>query len=303
MRASALGSRTAVSIEPARTHELAPLIADAYGLTRRERSVVELVAQGLSTESIAETLHVSAWTVQDHLKAVFEKVGAVSGASWWLASSSAATHLDSPTCKSQDLGWRWRRISHTVSRTTGRRFMGKTIMGAIVSLDGFMADDNDGVGPLFDAAGNGDVAWRFPGAEYEARTTQASADFMLSQYADMAANVIGRRVFDLTNGWDGKPAAGEHVFVVTHEPPTDWEYADTAPFTFVDGVEQAIAAAKEFSGDRDVDVAAGQIGGQALKLGLIDQVVVSRVRWSSAPAGRSSRPAPWPSRCCWRTPP
>ena len=118
--------------------------------------------------------------------------------------------------------------------------MGKTIMGAVVSLDGFMADDNDGVGPLFDWLGNGDVAWRFPGAEYEAITTQASADFMLSQYADMAANVIGRRVFDLTNGWfdltngwNGKPAAGEHVFVVTHQPPTDWEYADTAPFTFV----------------------------------------------------------------------
>ena len=41
-----------------------------------------------------------------------------------------------------------------------------------------MADDSDGVGPLFDWLGNGDVAWRFPGADYEARTTQASADFM-----------------------------------------------------------------------------------------------------------------------------
>ena len=57
--------------------------------------------------------------------------------------------------------------------------MGKTIMGAVVSLDGFMADDNDGVGPLFDWFGNGDVDWSFPGADYEARTTQASADFML----------------------------------------------------------------------------------------------------------------------------
>ena len=36
--------------------------------------------------------------------------------------------------------------------------VGKTIMGAVVSLDGFMADDNDGVGPLFDWLGNGDVA-------------------------------------------------------------------------------------------------------------------------------------------------
>jgi len=100
---------------------------------------------------------------------------------------------------------------------------------------------------------------------------------MLSQYRDEAAVVIGRRVFDLTNGWNGKPAAGEHVFVVTHQPPTDWEHADTAPFTFVAGVEMAIAAAREFAGDRIVDVAAGQIGSQALVLGLIDQVVVNQV--------------------------
>jgi dihydrofolate reductase len=155
--------------------------------------------------------------------------------------------------------------------------MGKTVMGAIVSLDGFMADDEDGVGPLFDWLGNGDVGWTFPSSDGELRTTQASSDFMLDVYGDMAANVIGRRLFDLTNGWDGKPAAGEHVFVVTHRPPTEWEYADTAPFTFVNGVEEAIAAAQEFAGDRVVDVAAGQIGGQALALGLIDQVVVNVV--------------------------
>jgi hypothetical protein len=105
--------------------------------------------------------------------------------------------------------------------------MGKTIMGAVVSLDGFMADDNDRVGPLFDWLGNGDVAWSFPGSDGESRSTQASADFMRSQYRDMAANVIGRRLFDMTNGWGGKPAAGEHVFVVTHQAPTDWEYAES----------------------------------------------------------------------------
>jgi dihydrofolate reductase len=156
--------------------------------------------------------------------------------------------------------------------------MGKTIMGvAAVSLDGFIADDDDDVGPLFDWLASGDVAWSLPGSDDEARGTQASADFMRSHYANTAANVIGRRLFDLTNGWDGKPAAYEHVFVVTHSPPTEWEHAETAPFTFVDGVEEAIAAAQEFAGERDVDVAGGQIGGQALKLGLIDQVVVNLV--------------------------
>jgi dihydrofolate reductase len=150
-------------------------------------------------------------------------------------------------------------------------------MGAVLSLDGFMADDNDGVGPLFDWLGNGDVSWSFEGSPDESRTTRASADFMRAQYKGIAAVVIGRRVFDMTNGWDGVPAAGEHVFVVTHQPPTDWEFADSAPFTFVGGVEEAIAAAKEYAGDRIVDVAAGQIGGQALRLGLIDQIVVNIV--------------------------
>jgi DNA-binding NarL/FixJ family response regulator len=68
-------ARVAVLLDPARPPELAPLIADAYGFTDRERSVTELVARGLSTNEIAGQLHVSAYTVQDHLKSVFEKSG------------------------------------------------------------------------------------------------------------------------------------------------------------------------------------------------------------------------------------
>jgi dihydrofolate reductase len=155
--------------------------------------------------------------------------------------------------------------------------MGKTVMTAVVSLDGFIADEEDRVGPLFDWFDNGDVEWSYPGGEGVSRTTQPSADFMRAQYRDLAAIVVGRRLFDLTNGWGGKPPGGEHVFVVTHQPPADWEYAGSAPFTFVSGVEEAIAAAKEFAGDGTVDVAAGEIGGQALALGLIDQVLFNQV--------------------------
>ncbi len=65
----------AVLLEPARTPELAPLIVDAYGFSERERLVTELVAQGCSTSEIASRLHLSAYTVQDHLKAIFDKSG------------------------------------------------------------------------------------------------------------------------------------------------------------------------------------------------------------------------------------
>lgn len=77
LRGSVMGddedARAAVILEPARSPELAPLIADAYGLTRRERAITQLVAHGLSTDEIAERLFVSPYTVQDHLKAIFDK--------------------------------------------------------------------------------------------------------------------------------------------------------------------------------------------------------------------------------------
>ena len=106
----------------------------------------------------------------------------------------------------------------------------------------------------------------------------ATADFLRASGAAISCIVQGRRLFDLTNGWNGRPAAGDHVFVVTHEPPSDWEYADTAPFTFVtDGVAAAIALARDHAGDRDVSLSAGDIGGQALRLGLVDRVVLNLV--------------------------
>jgi DNA-binding CsgD family transcriptional regulator len=72
------GSRVAVLLEAARSPELAPLIADAYDFTERERAVTELVAQGFSTNAIGGLLHLSAYTVQDHLKSIFEKSGSSS---------------------------------------------------------------------------------------------------------------------------------------------------------------------------------------------------------------------------------
>jgi DNA-binding CsgD family transcriptional regulator len=65
----------ALIVEPAKASEVAPIIVEAYGLTARELDVTRLIAKGLKTADIAARLHLSAHTVRDHLKAVFETVG------------------------------------------------------------------------------------------------------------------------------------------------------------------------------------------------------------------------------------
>jgi len=79
VRASLLGegmtAPVAVLIEAARPAEMAPLLADVYGLTPQERRVTECVARGLPTRQIAGQLRMSTYTVQDHLKSIFAKTG------------------------------------------------------------------------------------------------------------------------------------------------------------------------------------------------------------------------------------
>jgi len=65
----------AVILEPAGPAEVAPLILQAYGLTDREAQVAQLILQGLSTGEIADRLFITALTVQQHLKAIFDKTG------------------------------------------------------------------------------------------------------------------------------------------------------------------------------------------------------------------------------------
>jgi DNA-binding CsgD family transcriptional regulator len=65
----------AVIVEVARPVEIAPLIGQAYDLSKRESEVLQSVLRGHSTVEIAATFHISSNTVQDHLKAIFEKVG------------------------------------------------------------------------------------------------------------------------------------------------------------------------------------------------------------------------------------
>jgi DNA-binding CsgD family transcriptional regulator len=66
---------TAILLERASDDQVAPLIARAHQLSHRETQIALLVVHGLSTNEIAAKLFISPYTVQDHLKSIFEKVG------------------------------------------------------------------------------------------------------------------------------------------------------------------------------------------------------------------------------------
>jgi dihydrofolate reductase len=147
--------------------------------------------------------------------------------------------------------------------------VGTVVMYASVSVDGFIADDDDQPGPLFDWLTTGDVPLDESGA---LTVSRPSYDYIRPYWDQIGVTIAGRRVFDLTDGWDGTPPSGiDHVVVVTHRPPPEgWD--PEAPFHFVDGVEAAVARARALAGDRIVEVAAGDVGGQVLAAGLVDEV-------------------------------
>jgi hypothetical protein len=87
-------------------------------------------------------------------------------------------------------------------------------MGMVVqvstSLDGFIADPEGQVGPLFDWYFNGDVEIKLPVYPITFRMSEASARYWneFTESAERGAFVCGRRIFDLTSGWGGNPPMG-----------------------------------------------------------------------------------------------
>jgi dihydrofolate reductase len=155
--------------------------------------------------------------------------------------------------------------------------MGKVGSSATMSLDGYIAFDDNTIGALFDWYQAGDVELRTATPDLTFHVTRPSADYWHQLVDGAGALIVGRTLFDFTDGWGGRHPLDVPVFVVTHSVPTEWveRYPD-APFTFVTegGVAAAVAQAQEVAGDKTVDVAAGTMARQALELGLLDEIAV-----------------------------
>src|SRR5215204_5046787 len=123
--------------------------------------------------------------------------------------------------------------------------MEKVIAVFAMSLDGFIADPQDDVGPLFRWLAGGDTALPAPGLERVFMTSPASAAHYQELFATTGAAVTGRRDFDVSRAWGGKYPLGVPVFIVTHTVPPEWAGAGS-PFNLVtDGVASAVAKARE----------------------------------------------------------
>jgi len=152
--------------------------------------------------------------------------------------------------------------------------MADVIAALTMSLDGFIAHEDDSVGHLFDWYESGDVALTWPGMAMVSHVDPRSAKYLNDTIARAGALVVGRRVYAYTNGWGGNHPLGVPLFLVTHHPPQEWPAPD-APFTAVpDGVASAIEQAKTVAEDKTVALCGPSIIQQALDLDLVDEIAV-----------------------------
>jgi len=159
--------------------------------------------------------------------------------------------------------------------------MGKVNAGATMSLDGFIAGPEDsGFDLLFKWYQGGDVEVPMPRADSgipPSHVAPATADLMRGEMDSWGALVVGRHLYDFTHGWGGRHPLDVPTVVLTHRIPDDRPQADDN-FVFVtEGIEAAVAKAREIAGDRNVAVNGGQMARQALEAGLLDEIGVDLV--------------------------
>jgi dihydrofolate reductase len=153
--------------------------------------------------------------------------------------------------------------------------MGRVLTHMTMSLDGFIADQNDGIEELFMWYSAGDVGVPTGNGAWTFQVDEGGAGLLREILSTAGALVSGRRLFDITDGWGDDHPLGAPVVVVTHQPPDD---AGRWPRTsFVDSVPAGISRAQEIAEGKDVVISSADIAAQALDLGLVDEVDVSLV--------------------------
>jgi len=154
--------------------------------------------------------------------------------------------------------------------------MTKVLAGITMSVDGYVAGPDDGPGKGLGEGGERLHYWVFGGPwEYDGplgKATGEDAAWLEEVFGRIGAVVSGRWTYEAADHWGDQNPWNLPVFIVTHRPE---EQPAGGAFTFVSGVEEAVARAKDAAGDKDVHVMGGaDVIRQALDVRLVDELTI-----------------------------
>jgi dihydrofolate reductase len=155
--------------------------------------------------------------------------------------------------------------------------MTKVLAGITTSVDGYVAGPNDGPGKGLGEDGERLHYWVFGGpwtydTEKRGEATGEDAAWLDDMIARIGAVICGRWTYEAAEHWGDKNPWGLPLFIVTHRPE---DQPSGSEFEFVSGVDEAVARAKEATGERDVLIMGGaDVIRQALEADLVDELTI-----------------------------
>jgi dihydrofolate reductase len=157
--------------------------------------------------------------------------------------------------------------------------MSQVVLDITMSLDGFVTAPNDGPGRGLGDDGECLHYWVFGGpwtygeSQQERPGARGVDREVLDELMAAGAAVVGRRMYDVTDGWGGTSPFGVPCVVVTHRIGDQPQPA--SGFEFVSGIEAAVDRARQIAGDRPVGIGGGaSIAQQALQAELVDELQI-----------------------------
>jgi dihydrofolate reductase len=151
--------------------------------------------------------------------------------------------------------------------------MSKLVAIMSMSLDGYVADADDGVAEVFDWYMNsGDVEFHTGGSDpMTFKVSAPSAGHLRALWSELGAVLTGRRTFEVAQGWGGNHAWGP-AFVLTHDVPAGWPRPGSTVHFVTDGLESAVKQAKAAARGKAVGVHGADTIQQLLNAGLLDEL-------------------------------
>ena len=153
--------------------------------------------------------------------------------------------------------------------------MTKVVAIMSMSLDGYVADANDGVAEVFDWYFSGDVEISTASMTKSGMTfhvSAPSADHLRGLMGEVGAMLTGRRTFERADGWGGQHPWEIPAVVATHQVPEGWPRPGSTVQFVTDGIESAVARAKSAAGPKAVGVHGAQTIQECLDAGLLDEI-------------------------------